>query len=69
MSTQPLGIRVVCDSKRSASCREYIETGALQIYNARVIARNEGWDTLPGSPKRDTCPACIEHAQRGEATA
>ena len=46
MSTQPLGIRVVCDFKRSASCREYIDTGAIQTVNARVIARNEGWEML-----------------------
>ena len=43
MSTQPIGIRVVCDS-----CRNHI-------------------DTTPGVPMRDICPACIEHAQRGEA--
>jgi hypothetical protein len=67
MSTQPLGIRVVCDSKRSASCREYIDTGAIQTANARIIARHEGWNTLPGSPKRDICPPCIEHALRGQA--
>lgn len=67
MSTQPLGIRVVCDSKRSASCREYIDTGANGVAYARVIARQEGWDTLPGSPKRDICLPCIKHAQRGQA--
>ena len=31
------------------------------------IARHEGWDTTPGVPRRDICPACIEHAQRGQA--
>ena len=51
MSTQPLGIRVVCDFKRSASCREYIDTGAIQTVNARIIAQHDGWETLPESPK------------------
>jgi len=63
MSTQPLGIRVICDAKRSASCRDYIETGALQIYNARIIARHEGWDTTPEVPRRDICPACMRGKQ------
>lgn len=67
MSTQPLGIRVVCDSKRSGSCRDYIDTGAKGVAYARVIALRDGWDTIPGSPKRDICLPCIEHAQRGEA--
>ena len=72
MSTQPLGIRVVCDFKRSASCREYIDTGAIQTVNARIIAQHDGWETLPESPKRDICWPCIwsptgEHAQRGQA--
>ena len=67
MSTKPLGIRVVCDSKRSASCREYIDTNCILADNARGIARHEGWDTTPGTPRRDICPACIEHAQRGSA--
>ena len=67
MSTQPLGIRVVCDFKRSASCRNHIDTGAIQTANARIVARHEGWDTTPGVPMRDICPACIEHAQRGQA--
>ena len=62
MSTQPIGIRVVCDS-----CRNHIDTGAIQTANARIVARHEGWDTTPGVPMRDICPACIEHAQRGEA--
>lgn len=57
----------VTDSKRSASCREYIDTGAIQTANARIIARHEGWNTLPGSPKRDICLPCIEHALRGQA--
>lgn len=67
MSTQPLGIRVGCDFKRSASCRGYIDTGANGVAYARVIALRDGWDTLPGSPKRDICLPCIKHAQRGEA--
>ena len=68
MSTQPLGIRVVCDSKRSASCRDYIDTGANTATRARRIARlADGWLATPGTPTRDICPACIEHVQRGEA--
>jgi hypothetical protein len=49
-----------------------IDTGAIQTVNARIIAQHDGWETLPGSPKRDICWPCIwsptgEHAQRGQA--
>ena len=67
MSTNP-GIRVVLDFGAPASCREYIDTGAIQTVNARIIAQHDGGN-LPESPKRIR-PAYgprREHAQRGEA--